>query len=359
MRSRAAVGLMAAVIGLAALPLGAASSGGMRVAGVKVVTNDASRRVDITIDGQPFTSYIWPTNLKKPVLYPIIDGGGVTVTRGWPLEPRPGERTDHPHHDGLWFNYSNLNGFDYWNNSEAIPAARAPKMGTIVFNKIVSAKSGVDQGELVTDSTWIDGQNHPVLAENTRYVFARRGETRSIDLNTTLTALDKAVFNDDKDGLLGLRVARWLESPEEKGGTFTDSNGVATAVAAAANLPGVAPPTGEYLTSEGVKGEAAWSTRGRWCALTGNNGAGHTVTIAIFDHPGNINYPTYWHARGYGLFAANPLGQSMFDTKQPHLNYTLEKGQATTFRYRIVVYTHAATGEELNHEADAFAAEAK
>jgi hypothetical protein len=359
MRSRAAVGLMAAVIGLAALPLGAASSGGMRVAGVKVVTNDASRRVDITIDGQPFTSYIWPTNLKKPVLYPIIDGGGVTVTRGWPLEPRPGERTDHPHHDGLWFNYSNLNGFDYWNNSEAIPAARAPKMGTIVFNKIVSAKSGVDQGELVTDSTWIDGQNHPVLAENTRYVFARRGETRSIDLNTTLTALDKAVFNDDKDGLLGLRVARWLESPEEKGGTFTDSNGVATAVAAAANLPGVAPPTGEYLTSEGVKGEAAWSTRGRWCALTGNNGAGHTVTIAIFDHPGNINYPTYWHARGYGLFAANPLGQSMFDTKQPHLNYTLEKGQATTFRYRIVVYTHAATAEELNHEADAFAAEAK
>jgi len=359
MRSRAAVGLMAAVIGLAALPLGAASSGGMRVAGVKVVTNDASRRVDITIDGQPFTSYIWPTNLKKPVLYPIIDGGGVTVTRGWPLEPRPGERTDHPHHDGLWFNYSNLNGFDYWNNSEAIPAARAPKMGTIVFNKIVSAKSGVDQGELVTDSTWIDGQNHPVLAENTRYVFARRGETRSIDLNTTLTALDKAVFNDDKDGLLGLRVARWLESPEEKGGTFTDSNGVATAVAAAANLPGVAPPTGEYLTSEGVKGEAAWSTRGRWCALTGNNGAGHTVTIAIFDHPGNINYPTYWHARGYGLFAANPLGQSMFDPKQPHLNYTLEKGQATTFRYRIVVYTHAATGEELNHEADAFAAEAK
>ncbi len=68
----------------------------------------------------------------------------MTVTRGWPLQPRPGERTDHPHHDGLWFNYSNLNGFDFWNNSEAIPAARSPKMGTIVFGKIVSAKSGVE-----------------------------------------------------------------------------------------------------------------------------------------------------------------------------------------------------------------------
>jgi hypothetical protein len=354
MHRRAALGFLAAGAMLAALPLRAGTS-----KGVQVVANEANRRVDITIDGKPFTSYIWPTTLKKPVLYPIVDADGVTVTRGWPLEPRPGERTDHPHHDGLWFNYSNVNGFDFWNNSEAIPAARSAKMGTIVFDKIVSAKSGAERGELVTDSTWIDGQGHPILAETTKYVFAQKGDARSIDLIAKLTALDKVVFNDDKDGLLGLRVARWLESPEEKGGTFTDSNGVATAVAAAASVQGVAPPTGEYLTSEGVNGEAAWSTRGRWCALTGHNESGHTVTIAIFDHPGNVNYPTYWHARGYGLFAANPLGQHMFDAKQPPLNYTLEKGRSTTFRYRIVIYTHAVTAEELNREADAFAAKSE
>ena len=86
----------------------------------------------------------------------------------------------------------------------------------------------MNRGELVSNSTWIDGQNHPILAETTHYVFARQGATRSIDLMVTLTALDHVVFNDDKDGLLGLRVARWLESPEEKGGTFTDANGVAT-----------------------------------------------------------------------------------------------------------------------------------
>ena len=327
--------------------------------GVHVVPDTANRRVDITIDGQAFTSYIWPATLKKPVLYPIIDADGVTVTRGWPLAPRPGERTDHPHHDGLWFNYSNVNGFDFWNNSDAIPQQREPKMGTIVFDKIVLAKGGATRGELVTDSTWIDGQNHPILAETTRYVFAHEGSTRSIDVIVTLKALDHVVFNDDKDGLLGLRVARWLESPEEKGGTFTDANGVATKVAAAATIPGVAPPTGEYLTSGGVKGEAAWSTRGRWCSLTGHDDAGHTVAIAIFDHPGNTGYPTYWHARGYGLFAANPLGRHMFDSKQPPLDFTLEKGQSATFRYRLVFYTHAATVDELNREADAFAAEKK
>jgi hypothetical protein len=327
--------------------------------GVQVTPDESRRHVDITIDGAPFTSYIWPTTLKKPVLYPILDADGVTITRGWPLEPRPGERTDHPHHDGLWFNYSNVNGFDFWNNSDAIPASRSARMGSIVLDRIAPTKSGPNRGELVTDSTWIDGTNHPLLAQNTRYVFAHDGPARSIDLVVTLKALDRAVFNDDKDGLLGLRVARWLESPEEKGGTFTDSNGVATPVAAAANTPGVAPPTGEYLTSEGVKGEAAWSTRGRWCALTGHNDAGHTVTIAIFDHPGNVGYPTYWHARGYGLFAANPLGRHMFDPKQPAFNFTLEKGQSTTFRYRIVIYTHAATVDELNRQADAFATDSQ
>jgi hypothetical protein len=27
--------------------------------GIRVVPNEAQRRVDITVDGQPFTSYIW------------------------------------------------------------------------------------------------------------------------------------------------------------------------------------------------------------------------------------------------------------------------------------------------------------
>ncbi|HVU45072.1 MAG TPA: PmoA family protein [Terracidiphilus sp.] len=323
--------------------------------GVQVTPDQAARRVDITIDGKPFTSYIWPDTLKKPVLYPILDSDGVTITRGWPIMPRPGERTDHPHHDGLWFNYSNVNGFDFWNNSTAIPDARASKMGTIVFDKIVSAKSGANRGELTTNSTWITGAGDKIIAETSHYIFGREGSARSIDLIVTFHALDKVVFHDDKDGLLGLRVARWLESPEEKGGTFTDANGVATKVSAAANIPGVAPPTGEYLTSEGIKGEAVWGTRGNWCALAGHDGTGHTDTIAIFDHPRNPNYPTYWHARGYGLFAVNPLGQHMFDPKKPELDYTLEKGQSVTFRYRIVIYPHTVTADELNKEANAFA----
>ena len=319
--------------------------------GVQVVADEARRRVDITIDGKPFTSYIWPTTLKKPVLYPLIDADGVTLTRTFP--PQPGERVDHPHHVGLWFNYARVNNFDFWNNSEAIKPENRNKMGTIVFDKLLSTSSGPNRGELAALSTWIDGNNHPILEETTRIVFSRTKDARVIDRTATLKALDHVVFQDEKDGLLGLRVASWLESPTAGGGIFSDSHGVQTKVATASP-----DATGEYLTSEGIKGDPVWSTRGRWCSLTGHKN-GHTVTIAIFDEPKNPGYPTTWHARGYGLFAANPLGPSVFNPKAAPLNFTLEKGQSATFRYRIVIYTRVATPEELNHEADAFAAEYK
>src|ERR1700678_2778741 len=108
--------------------------------GVRVGADEAHRRVDITIDGQPFTSYLWPTSLKKPVLYPLITDQGIPVTRGYPLDPRPNERVDHPHHAGLWFNYGNVNGFDFWNNSDAIKPEARSKMGTILHTRIVSTK---------------------------------------------------------------------------------------------------------------------------------------------------------------------------------------------------------------------------
>jgi hypothetical protein len=341
-----------AVLRIAALLIFGGAAVSALAQGVRVVANEAKRRVDITMDGQPFTSYIWPTSLKKPVLYPLITDEAITVTRGYPLEPRPGERVDHPHHAGMWFNYGDVNGFDFWNNSDAIKPEDRDKMGSIVQTKIVSTKSGADRGELVVESMWVTGEGKQILAETTHYVFSRRAHARVIDAVVTLKALDHAVFHDDKEGALGLRVAGWLESPDEKGGEFRDASGKATKVQSGGS-PGA---SGVYLTSEGKKGGAAWGTRGRWCALTGHTDA-HTVTIAILDHPGNPGYPTYWHARGYGLFAANPLGRSIFDPKQATFNFTLEKDQTTTFRYRVMLISHETNAEELNREADAFAAE--
>jgi hypothetical protein len=322
--------------------------------GVEVIPGLDKQRVDITIDGEPFTSYLWQTAQKKPVLYPLIAPGGIEVSRGYPMAPREGERTDHPHHAGMWFNYGNVDNFDFWNNSDAIKPEDRGKMGSIHQEKIVSAKSGDDRGELVTQSVWTAGDNQNVIEQTTRYVFSRSKNKRSIDEIVTLRALKKVVFHDDKEGLLGIRVAHFLESANEKGGTFTDASGHPTQVQAS-NVPGA---TGVYLTSEGKEGDVAWSTRGRWCILTGTTGE-HTVTLAILDHPKNENYPTYWHARGYGLFAANPLGQHIFDPKAPELDFTLDKGQSTTFRYRVLFIAGKPSPSDMDKEADRFAGEYK
>src|SRR5277367_1391517 len=178
---------------------------------ISVVANEQERRVDIAIDGKPFTSYIWPSTLKKPVLYPLRTAKGTVVTRGYPLEQRAGERVDHPHHAGLWFNYENVNGLDFWNNSDAIKPADAPKMGTIVQRAIVSAKSGSRQGELDVEAEWVTFEKKVLLKEHTHFVFRGGADFRSIDRVTILSALgEKVSFPDSKDGMLGLRVIRAL-----------------------------------------------------------------------------------------------------------------------------------------------------
>src|SRR5246127_1272136 len=175
---KGARGLAGVLLAVGAASLGAASASAQ---GVRVVANEAQRRVDVTIDGRPFTSYMWPTSLKKPVLYPLVSDEGITVTRGYPLDPRPGERVDHPHHAGLWFNYGNVNGFDFWNNSDAIKPEDRPKMGSIYQEKILSAKSGRDRGELVVESVWTTGTGENILDETTQYVFSTKGDARVID----------------------------------------------------------------------------------------------------------------------------------------------------------------------------------
>jgi hypothetical protein len=114
--------------------------------------------------------------------------------------------------------------------------------------------------------------------------------------------------------------------------------------------------TGSYTSSEGWTGDAVWATRGKWTMLTGRI-ENEPITLAILDHPSNLGFPTYWHARGYGLFAANPLGQRVLtDGKQPPLNFTLERGASATFRYRLLILEGRSTPAQLDAQFAAFAA---
>ncbi len=322
---------------------------------VRIVPDEAAQRVDVLIDGQPFTSYLWTNRLKVPVLFPLRTADGIIVTRGFPLDTRPGERVDHPHHIGLWFNYGNVNGVDFWNNSVALPPAQQSKMGTVVQRRITRVFNGADHGELDVQMDWMMPDGQPVLREATRFIFRAGPGLRAVDRITTLTALDQpVVFKDDKEGMLGLRVRRELEQPSTEPQVFTDASGRPTTVKVMDNT-GV---SGLYRSSEGKTGDDVWGTRGRWTMLTGKVGD-EPVTLALLDHPGNVGFPTYWHARGYGLFAANPLGQSVFSPGKEPLNFTLSPKQSVTFRYRLVILNGAATPDQIEEQYQNFLSQVK
>lgn len=295
----------------------------------KCKLDSAKDKVLISDNGKPFTSFLYGSQITKPVLFPLIAPDGATLTRGYPLEPRKGDPADHPHHIGLWMNYENVNGIDFWNNSPAVPADREQLYGRIVTIGGIKVENGL-QAKLVYQSKWLKFNNESLISERTEYIFQTIGEIRIIDRITTLTADQDIVFKDAKDGFLGIRVAHELELPSKEKRQYVDDKGNLTTVEADSAV------TGNYLTSEKKEGDSAWGTRAKWCMLYGKIGL-DTVSLAIIDYPENPGYPTYWHARGYGLFAANPLGQKIFSNNKEQLNLALKKGESATFRYRILI----------------------
>ncbi|WEK38303.1 MAG: PmoA family protein [Candidatus Pseudobacter hemicellulosilyticus] len=318
---------------------------------VKFVKEKTGTTIHVNIGSGRFTSFIYPDTLAKPVLYPILAASGTVVTRGYPINPIADEPTDHPHHLGLWLNFENVNGLDFWNNSFAIPAAKKHLYGSIRTDKVIKTKDG-EKGILSYHANWVNQKNEVLLEETTQYTFSGSGGQRIIDRITVLKANTEVTFTDAKDGLLGLRVAHELQIPSREDKKYTDDKGNVTVVKG--ELDKIA--TGNYLTSEGKTGDAAWSTRAAWCKLYGKM-KNDSVSIAIIDHPRNINYPTFWHARGYGLFAANPLGEKIFTNGQSAKNLQLKKGETVRFAFRVVVDEGAATltPAQLNRLADEFA----
>lgn len=318
---------------------------------VTLVKNDAGKEVKVLVDGELFTAYIYSDTIAKPVLYPIKSAEGNSLTRGYPLEPRSGERVDHPHHIGHWFNFGDVNGLDFWNNSSAIPVDKRDKYGSIVHTGIESVKETAEGAELAVTADWKSPDGATLLKESTQFIFRADSGKRVIERITTLTAQDQEVrFTDNKEGMFAIRVARELEHPSDKPEIFTDASGIATAVPTL-NNEGV---VGKYRSSEGIEGDDVWGTRGTWVNLIGEI-KGEKVALVIMDHPSNPGYPTYWHARGYGLFAANTLGQKALSDGKDELNLKLAPGESVTFKYEILVYSGEQPDDAaLNAEASEF-----
>jgi len=282
-------------------------------------------RIDVLIAGELFTSYRHGDQLSKPVLHPLRSASGIEVNRGYPLSKKEGESEDHPHHAGLFFTYDKVNSHGFWNNASPPPQIRHEKL------EMFPDGQGGDALSVVLN--WVPENEGALLEERRRMAFSTAPGEYAIDFHIDLVALrEKVVFEDTKEGMLGIRVASWLK---EKGGT------------------------GRYLSSGGDETEKnVWGKRAAWVRLEGKID-GHTVGIAVFNHPSSVNYPTFWHARGYGLFAANPLGQHAFESSRKvndpqHFRLELDPGEKAGFRFLVVVYEGEKTKKELDRRFEEY-----
>ncbi len=290
--------------------------------------------------GKHFTSYVHTADPQspliakgriqtKPVLFPVFSPSGTMLTRGYPFVNQLGDSQDHPHHMGIYFTID-IDKQNFWGNSQKpFPA--------IKHVSIDSMKPGLGQGTLSTTSHWMDSKGTALLEEK-RVVVFQAFETEdqyAIDFSITLKAVSgKVVFSDTKEGMMAIRVAPWLK---EEGGT------------------------GQYLNAHGDRSEKhVWGKRAKWVSLQGQH-ENNTYGIALFNHPTSTNFPTYWHARGYGCFSANPLGQGAFQkgkkVKAPeYLNLTLARGESALFKHRFLFHQGARTKEQLEQTFNHFAA---
>jgi hypothetical protein len=301
--------------------------------GFAFVERSGDKQIDVMYNNQLLTSYCYYDSVMKPVLYPLKTVSGTIITRGYPLNPVPGERADHPHHIGLWLNYESVNGLDFWNNSTARPYERRSHYGTIYHNKVVSQKATKNDASLEVSALWKTKAQQTLLSEDTRYNFQVKGSDFIIDRITTLRGeADEVIFKDVKDGFLAIRVARELELPASDKAQLVNKDGNVSEERSTDH----SSATATYLSSENLRGNDVWGTRAKWVTLSGKKD-GKDISITIIDHPNNPGYPAYWHARDYGLFAVNPLGQEVFSKGKEKLNLTLKKGESVTFKYRIII----------------------
>lgn len=291
-----------------------------------ITVTTEGERIVVEVDGEPFTALNHGSE-GSPYLYPVLGPGGAALTRGYPMDPRPGETKDHPHHRSLWLAHGAVDGYDFWHSG---PAAER-----IALQEVLSTGSG-EQGSILARYHWIAGGR--VLLEEVRdWRFSADERSRRIDLTTRLRAQGRTVrLGDTKEGTFALRLCRTLR---------------------------LAGPSaaGAARNAVGDRGREVWGKRASWVAYHGPVpvlGATPIYTVALFDHPSNLRHPTWWHARDYGLVAANPFGIHDFeDAPAGAGDVELLPGEELELRYRVLLRAGEASDAQLDMEGLAFRAQ--
>lgn len=282
---------------------------------LRKATSDDS--VDVRINGELFTSYRYGDEFsRKPVFYPVMAPNGVVVNRELQqVKPEVAEEQDHPHHESLFLGYGDVDSYDFWSNRNG---------EKIEHRAVLNLEGGDEEGILELLLAWNDPQGRTMVWERRCVTFGTSGDCNWMDHDIVLDPGRKSrLFMDTKEGMFAIRLADELR---EKDGT------------------------GRYINAWGWEtAREIWGTRCPWVAIRGTIGD-MDVTVAIFDHPSSQEYPSYWHARDYGLFSINPFGRKDFVKDAAPLARKLNPGESFRFRYRVMVYSGKVSKDRLDQD---------
>lgn len=251
--------------------------------------------------GAVIGGYYWDHAIWKPYFGPICDDAGHPFTR------IDFSAKEHPHHRSVYIAVGDVNGVDVWNEPADCGIVRVERLDDVVCGAAFTS--------FTAHNLWTDHAETPLLRETTTYTMYNQSDAcRMLDIAVTFTAdFGKVEFGATKEaGPLGIRMRDELRA--DKG-------------------------TGRITNARGEKTEAeCWGHEAQWCDYTGTLPFG-TMGVTAFDHPDNERYPTAWHVRDYGLFAANNL---YFKG-----GLTIPDGGSLTYRFRILFHRAELTADEI------------
>lgn len=265
----------------------------------KITAEMVGSKINVTIDGKFFTSYIFSDDEKYPFFYPVngpVSGGSVTSMRN----------AVYPHHTSLFFGCDLVNGGNYWQEGLA--------RGRIISVNARIEKEGGDTVIITDECIWARPGALSPVRDTRRYIITAPSQAiTQIDVEIIMETLMDVHILKTNHSLFSARMAADLAV----------TNG------------------GTMINAEGAMGEKnTFGKKSAWIDFYGKRGQS-TEGLAIMQHPSNPWYPSPWFTRDYGFMSPTPMYWPQDDKET-----FLKKGTILNLRYRVIV--HSGTLAEAN-----------
>lgn len=305
-----------------------------------VEVRQAGDTIAVQIGERPFTTYYFGPSVTKPYLMPLTAADGTVVTRSFPIgndvgNANPRTPAFEPHQRPLYFGHGDVDGLDFWQEEAFDKYYRdhgKQSYGRVQLKEVEQASGAADHGSIRATFNMLDPSGRVIAQETQTFTFRGDQRTRMVDCDFTVHATNGPVtFGDTKEGTFAVRLA-----PELSGSRV------------------------HMVSSNGAEGEKAiWGKPADWIDYYGTID-GKDVGVAILDSPASFRHPTTWHARAYGLFAANPFGWREFSRDENRDgSWTVPEGKSLSFRYRVIIHFGDYRSAAIADAYREYAAEAK